>query len=520
MKTAALLLLASATYEAAALKVPLRKVARDNTAPSAHRHAARSKMFAKRAAADGAGVDVTLSDWIGTVDLQWYAEINVGTPPQSLTVLFDTGSSTLLLPAAKCSGCVSKGRYDASASSTTGLVANSAPRYNVSFSTGGTNVPAKLTSNGFVGVSGTLVTDVVSFPHASSESGLSVAKQAFLALDDVTSDFDLGPIDGIMGLPPASYGAELGGVGGSDSDIASDPTPFLWQLNATGQLADGAVFTVVLGEGNNDTDAGGVLTLGAADASLVKGGAAGFTYAPWVDAFATRGAAWAVNQAGFSLSAKVGGSSSRHTIVTPGYAILDTGTAYMQAPDNETVANIYAAISDEIVPIDSVGSWGASCDTMEALAGLGDDLAMTFFFGNITATMPAAAFNQGPYPGLENICQAPILSPAAEFDFGMPTWLIGSPLLKQYVTVYDAEQGRIGFGAFEKTTSTGYGDGAIPTSSSSGSSGSETSGSGTPTSSGAASSATASSQSAAVVSRTLSIGTAVALLAASLTLAL
>ncbi|CAK7211109.1 hypothetical protein SCUCBS95973_001019 [Sporothrix curviconia] len=515
MKTAALLLLASATYEAAAFKVPLRKAARDNSAPSVHRHAARSKMLAKRA--DGAGVDVPLSDWIGTVDLQWYGEISVGTPPQSLTVLFDTGSSTLLLPAANCNGCTSQGRYDASKSSTTGLVANAAPRYNVSFDTGGTNVPSKLTSNAFVGISGELATDVVTFAHASDSADMTVEKQAFLALDDVTADFDLGPIDGILGLPPSSNGAELTSIGGSSSDITQDPMPYLWQLNATGKLANGVVFTVVLGEGNSGTDDGGVLTLGAADSSLVKGGAAGFTYEPWIDKFASVGAGWAVEQTGFSLSAKINGGSSQISESTPSYAILDTGTAFIQAPDNQTAANIYASISSEIVPIDTVGSWGASCDTMEKLAALGDDLSITFRFGSINATLPAINFNQGAYPGLDNICQAAILSPAAPFNFGAPTWLMGSPLLKQYVTVYDAEQGRIGFGAFEKTTSSGFGDGSSPTSSSSGS-GSGSSGS--PTSSGSGSSGTAASKSAAGVSRSLSIGAAAALFVASLALVL
>ncbi|KAG1814745.1 aspartic peptidase domain-containing protein [Suillus subaureus] len=48
----------------------------------------------------------------------WYGEIDVGTPPKTFTVVFDTGSSDLFLPSTKCTaGCVGHTRYDPAASS-------------------------------------------------------------------------------------------------------------------------------------------------------------------------------------------------------------------------------------------------------------------------------------------------------------------------------------------------------------------------------------------------------------------
>lgn len=519
MRTAELLLLAGAASHAAAFKVPLHQVPREaGVAPSTHHAVTRSRLISKRAAA-ASGSTIPLSDWTGTVDLQWYGTISVGTPPQNLTVLFDTGSSTLLLPSAKCIGCVSKGRYDASASSSTGLVANAAPRYNVSFDTGGTNIPSKTTSNSFVGISGTLAQDVVTFPQASG-GDLTVEKQAFLLLDDVTSDFDLGPIDGIIGLPPSHVGNELTSVGGSKSDITQDPTPYLFQLNATGKLTDGVVFTVVLNEGNNATGAGGQLTLGAVDTSLVDGGADGLSYSNWIDEFASIGAGWVVSQSGFDVQVKSsnGAGSSSFTEGQTAFAILDTGTAFIQAPDNDTAASIYSTISDEIVPIDTVGSWGAKCSVLESLAALGDNLTITWHFGGFNATLPAANLNQGAYPGLDGICQAAILSPAAPFDFGTPTWIMGSPLLKQFVTVYDAEKGRVGFGDFAKTTNTGEGNGN--TGSTTTTTGGGSSGTGSATAASGTAGANTSNKNAAGVSRPLSIATALAALVASLALAL
>lgn len=514
MRTAELLLLAGAASHAAANKIPLHQVPRDaGVAPSTHHAVTRSKLISKRAAA--AGSTIPLSDWIGTVDLQWYGTVSIGTPPQNLTVLFDTGSSTLLIPGSSCSGCVSKGRYDASKSSTTGLVANSAPRYNVSFDTGGTNVPAKLTSNSFVGISGKLAQDVVTFPQASG-GDLTVKDQAFLVLDVVTSDFDLGPIDGIIGLPPAHVGNELTSVGGSEGDITQDPTPYLFQLNSTGKLTDGVVFTLVLNEGNNATGAGGELTLGAVDSSLVKGGADGISYMDWIDEFASLGAGWAVNQNGFEVVLKSSDSNGgSYADSSAAYAILDTGTAYIQAPDNDTAAIIYGTISSDIVPIDTVGSWGAKCSVLESLSALGDGLTFTWHFDGFNASLPAANLNQGAYPGLDGICQAAILTPAAPFDFGNPTWLFGSTFLKQYVNVYDAEKGRVGLGPFEKTTSSGEGNGATTTSGGSGASGT-----GSATAASGTAGAGSTNKSAAGVARPLSIATAVAALVASLAIAL
>lgn len=137
-----------------------------------------------------------------------------------------------------------------------------------------------------------------------------------------------------------------------------------------------------------------------------------------------------------------------------GWAILDTGTAFMQTPDYETARNIYAQISPNITQIDPAGAWGAPCAELDAVA---PDL--TFTLGGSTAnalnvTIPKESFNLGEYPGLDGICQAIFNNPSdgigGSWFFGNTAyWLVGSPLFKQYYTVWDGEGLKVGWAQLE-----------------------------------------------------------------------
>ncbi len=61
----------------------------------------------------GGGVAVPLTNF---ADMQYYGEVLIGTPPQKVTMVFDTGSGQLLVRGRHCRGCQGRRGYDPAAS--------------------------------------------------------------------------------------------------------------------------------------------------------------------------------------------------------------------------------------------------------------------------------------------------------------------------------------------------------------------------------------------------------------------
>ena len=226
----------------------------------------------------GAGADdIIIKDY---QNAQYYGEISVGTPPQNVAVVFDTGSSNLWVPNKK--PFLSKHAiYENKKSST---YVKNGTEFKIQYGSGP--------------VSGEYSRDTVAI------GDYSVANYLFAEVDDTSGlgiGYRLGHFDGILGL--AWGGISVDGV----------PTP-LEALVASGQLDD-EVFAFSLGD-----DADGELVIGGVDDSKYEGD---FSYVPL-----SQKSYWEVTLDGLA----VGSSGNMTTAVK---AIVDSGTSLLAGPTAE-----------------------------------------------------------------------------------------------------------------------------------------------------------------------------------------
>ncbi|KAJ7228608.1 endopeptidase [Mycena pura] len=177
------------------------------------------------------GHGVPLSNFMNA---QYFAEIQLGTPPQSFKVILDTGSSNLWVPSTKCTSiaCFLHSKYDSSQSST--YKANGS-EFSIQYGSG--------SMEGFVSNDklklGDLEISKQDFAEATKEPGLA---------------FAFGKFDGILGLAYDTI------------SVNHITPPFYSMINA--HLLDQPVFSFRIGSSEED---GGEAVFGGIDESAYTG---------------------------------------------------------------------------------------------------------------------------------------------------------------------------------------------------------------------------------------------------------
>ena len=283
---AVLLLLAASPSPASALpaaRQPFKRLPLTRAGRAAGAAQARGLLgeLRRRELSGGVG-KVTISEF---EDAQFYGPIQLGTPPTTFNVVFDTGSSNLWVPGANCSilECGLKPRYDRTKSSTW-------QRNGSAFAIDYVSGP----------VSGELESDVVSV------GGLKT-RTTFAQIDNTTglgAAFLLGSFDGILGM--------------AFQRISVDDIPPVFQDFVQEGVLDENVFAFYFDSSGN----GGELELGGVDPAHFAG--------PLVTVPVSSETYWEVALTDIKLGAA--------SVTAVRRAVLDTGTSLLAGPIAEVAA--------------------------------------------------------------------------------------------------------------------------------------------------------------------------------------
>lgn len=269
-------------------------------------------------------------------DAYYYGSISIGTPAQSFSIDFDTGSANLWIPSASCTNCAKTASTYTSAASSTYAPDGSA--FSIVYGSGA--------CSGFFSQDLFAVGDLsttITFAEVTMESS------------DLTT---LVGVDGILGL-------------GFPSLAINSVTPVVHQLVADGQISS-AVFAFYL----QDYTSTGELTIGAIDSTKYTGDLA---YAP-----VTNASYWMVEMTSVRVS--------NTAYVSPTYAIIDSGTSLVVGPSKE-VEPLMAGMGATYDPINELYYVVGATSSVDATSSLPD---ITIVLGNsATLTITAADYYIG-----------------------------------------------------------------------------------------------------------------------------
>lgn len=331
-------------------------------------------------------------------DAQYIGQVSVGSPPQQLRVVYDTGSSNLwvndqpvpwwrkLLPAAHQT-------YDHSKSST--YVANGTA-FNIAY---GSGPVAGFYSKDTVAVGDIGLADYL-FAEVNNTKGLGTM-------------WLVGKLDGILGL------------GWDDISVDHVQTPLRALVNS-GKLEE-SVFAFYLGSGG----AVGELILGGVNADHYTGD---FAYTPVIDMVPGKKGYWTLAMEDI----KMNGAS----ITSCRKAIVDSGTSLLAVPSSD-MAKIVAAVGAKplgpVAPLNK--EYTFDCN------GAAPDFDITIAGKTYTLTKEDYSLKNGDQCvlGMQGL---DVPAPAG------PLYILGDVFMRKFYVKFDLGNTRLGFATLKKSAST------------------------------------------------------------------
>jgi len=326
-------------------------------------------------------------------DSQYFGTITVGTPPQEVRVVYDTGSSNLWASNIKPGFFSQHKHYDHTKSST--YVANNTI-FNIRYGSGPVS--------GFYSKDTMTVGDVsipgYTFAEVNNTKGLGPA-------------FSIGHFDGICGL------------GWDDISVDHVETPLRALVNS-GKLAE-PVFAFYLGSGG----AAGELVLGGVDTNHYTGD---FAYTPVIDTVPGKVGYWAIKMDDF----KVNGQSV--TSVRKG--IVDSGTSLLAVPKADMKKIAAAVGAKPVLPFPPFNKeYTVDCNS----AGPDIDIVIA---GNTYTLKKADYIIKDQTICLFGATAIDIPAPAG------PLYILGDVFMRAHYVKFDVGNKQVGFAQLKKSSTT------------------------------------------------------------------
>ncbi|KAK1328928.1 hypothetical protein QTO34_011098 [Cnephaeus nilssonii] len=319
------------------------------------------------------------------LDAFYFGEISIGTPPQNFLVLFDTGSSNLWVPSTYCQSqaCSNHNRFNPSLSST---FRNNGQTYTLSYGSGSLSV--------VLGYDTVTVQNIV---VNNQEFGLSE--------NEPNNPFYYSDFDGILGMAYPNMA------------VGNAPTVMQGMLQQ-GQLTL-PIFSFYFSR-QPTRQYGGELILGGVDNQLYSGQ---IVWAP-----VTQELYWQIAIQEFAIGNQATGWCSQGC-----QAIVDTGTFLLAVPQQYMGSFLQATGAQQA----QNGDFVVACNSVQSLP------TITFIISGSQFPLPPSAY-------VLNVCQQRLLQAGDRGHLpalpnGQPLWILGDVFLKEYYSVYDMANNRVGF---------------------------------------------------------------------------
>ncbi|NXW67022.1 CATE protein, partial [Hirundo rustica] len=358
----------------------LRKQLRDRGQPW---HLWRAQRGLDTSTEDCAAFSETNEPLINYLDMEYFGQISIGTPPQNFTVVFDTGSSNLWVPSVYCvsKACATHSRFQPTQSSSYQVIGTP---FSIQYGTGS-------------------LTGIIGSDQVAVE-GLTVSNQQFAeSISEPGKAFLDADFDGILGLAYPSLAVD--GV-----------TPVFDNMMAQ-NLVELPIFSVYMSS-NPESPLGGEVLFGGFDTSRFTG------TLNWVPV--TQQGYWQIQLDNIQLGGTV-------TFCASGcQAIVDTGTSLIAGPTKEIreLQNLIGAVSVD-------GEYAVECSSLDAMPDL------TFTINGLPYTLSAQAYTLVESGDGITFCTSGFQGNDVPPPTG-PLWILGDVFIRQFYSVFDRGNNMVG----------------------------------------------------------------------------